>query len=168
MTNKWEDFRSFTQSILTDIQRMVSKAMSEWAMEKLGLNKGGSIFGGSGGFGFTQFSAPSAGSGGGIGMPLWGTPGFGFFASGGIVTRPQLAMIGEVGPEAVIPLGRLRDPAFLDALMSGRSGGGDRGGGSGNGNVVFNVQTPGPAAFKHTSAQLMAQAAVALGRRRRA
>ena len=27
-------------------------------------------------------------------------------AKGGIVTRPTLAMIGEAGPEAVIPLGR--------------------------------------------------------------
>jgi hypothetical protein len=27
-------------------------------------------------------------------------------AAGGIVTRPTLAMIGEAGPEAVVPLGR--------------------------------------------------------------
>jgi phage-related minor tail protein len=27
-------------------------------------------------------------------------------ASGGIVTRPTVALIGEAGPEAVIPLGR--------------------------------------------------------------
>ena len=29
-------------------------------------------------------------------------------AAGGIVTRPTLAMVGEAGPEAVIPLGRGR------------------------------------------------------------
>ena len=29
------------------------------------------------------------------------------FAAGGIVTRPTLAMVGEAGPEAVMPLGRL-------------------------------------------------------------
>ena len=29
-----------------------------------------------------------------------------FMANGGIVRRPTLAMIGERGPEAVIPLGR--------------------------------------------------------------
>lgn len=28
------------------------------------------------------------------------------FAQGGIVTRPTLAMIGEAGPEAVVPLSR--------------------------------------------------------------
>ena len=31
---------------------------------------------------------------------------FGLMAKGGIVTRPGLAMIGEAGPEAVIPLKR--------------------------------------------------------------
>jgi len=34
-------------------------------------------------------------------------------ATGGLVTRPTLAMLGEAGPEAVIPL---RDSALLDAL----------------------------------------------------
>jgi hypothetical protein len=28
------------------------------------------------------------------------------FADGGIVTRPTLAMVGEKGPEAIVPLGR--------------------------------------------------------------
>ena len=42
-----------------------------------------------------------------------------FMAKGGIVTRPTLAMIGESGPEAVIPLGR--------------------GGGMGSMNVTVNV-----------------------------
>ena len=28
------------------------------------------------------------------------------FADGGIVTRPTLAMVGEKGPEAIIPLGK--------------------------------------------------------------
>ena len=29
------------------------------------------------------------------------------FASGGIVTGPTLALIGEAGPEAVVPLGQM-------------------------------------------------------------
>lgn len=47
-----------------------------------------------------------------IELPLVGKPFKGLFgtipmlASGGIVTRPTLAMIGEAGPEAVIPLGK--------------------------------------------------------------
>lgn len=41
-----------------------------------------------------------------------GLPGFGklpFMASGGVVTRPTLAMIGESGPEAVVPLNQAGD-----------------------------------------------------------
>jgi len=45
------------------------------------------------------------------------------FANGGIVTRPTLALIGEAGPEAVIPL----------------SGGG----GLGAGNITINITTTG-------------------------
>jgi hypothetical protein len=37
-------------------------------------------------------------------------------ASGGIVRKPTLAVIGEAGPELVIPLQRLREMAFLDGL----------------------------------------------------
>lgn len=48
----------------------------------------------------------------GFSVPDW-VPGIGgkgftipYLAKGGIVTRPTLAMIGEAGPEAVVPLGR--------------------------------------------------------------
>lgn len=34
-----------------------------------------------------------------------------YLAKGGIVTRPTLAMVGEAGPEAVIPLSRMREPS---------------------------------------------------------
>lgn len=34
------------------------------------------------------------------------TPNIPYLAKGGIVTRPTLAVVGEAGPEAVIPLGR--------------------------------------------------------------
>src|SRR5207244_9564659 len=51
-----------------------------------------------------SFSVPSW-------VPGLGGKGFDFpkitpLASGGIVTRPTLAMIGEAGPEAVVPLSR--------------------------------------------------------------
>lgn len=41
-----------------------------------------------------------------VGGQSIGTPNIPLLASGGIVKRPTLAMIGEAGPEAVIPLGR--------------------------------------------------------------
>ena len=50
-------------------------------------------------------------------------PGFGslvpFMAEGGIITRPTLAVLGEAGPEAVIPLSRGSVPVDF----SGRAGG---------------------------------------------
>lgn len=60
------------------------------------------------------------------GLP--GPPGFlttlskiGLGATGGIVTRPTLAVIGEAGPEAVIPLNRTRGSSPLDSM--GMAGG---------------------------------------------
>jgi phage-related protein len=49
-----------------------------------------------------------AGALGGIDLtPGFDLPGFGgFLAEGGVVTRPTMAVIGEAGPEAVIPLSR--------------------------------------------------------------
>jgi hypothetical protein len=40
-------------------------------------------------------------------------------AKGGIVTRPTIAMIGEAGPEAVIPLSRAGRPANIGAGVTG-------------------------------------------------
>jgi uncharacterized protein YoxC len=54
----------------------------------------------------------------GLGLDGGTSPGSGVigFATGGVVTRPTRALIGEAGPEAVIPLGRL-----LDAIAAGGS-----------------------------------------------
>ncbi len=42
------------------------------------------------------------------------------YGRGGMVSRPTLALLGEAGPEAVIPLGRLGDlTAGLDASSNG-------------------------------------------------
>lgn len=37
-------------------------------------------------------------------------------ASGGIVTQPTLALIGEAGPEAVVPLGQYQPPSIQESL----------------------------------------------------
>jgi hypothetical protein len=42
----------------------------------------------------------------GLGGKGWDVPDIPMLANGGIVTRPTLALIGESGPEAVIPLNR--------------------------------------------------------------
>ena len=49
-------------------------------------------------------------------------PGIPFFADGGIVTRPTLGVIGEAGPEAVIPLNQLgRASAPMRVILEVRS-----------------------------------------------
>lgn len=53
---------------------------------------------------FQARTAQNAGGGFGAAVPGWGA--VPQMAAGGIVTRPTLAMIGERGPEAVVPLGR--------------------------------------------------------------
>lgn len=41
-----------------------------------------------------------------VGQKNWSIDSIPHLASGGVVTRPTLAMIGEAGPEAIVPLGR--------------------------------------------------------------
>jgi phage-related minor tail protein len=60
--------------------------------------------------------------GGGIGGAASAVGNFLHLASGGIVTQPTFALIGEAGPEAVVPL-------------SGMTGSGSFGGGSGSINI---------------------------------
>lgn len=61
------------------------------------------------------------------------TPNLEYLADGGLVTRPTLAVVGEAGPEVVIPLNRLGDfgggrlevdltlsPSVMDTLMMGK------------------------------------------------
>jgi hypothetical protein len=75
----------------------------------------GGLFGGGGGGGFSGYSSTGGGgvfTGGGVdlipspsigGDPAWEFPGM---AEGGLATRPTLRVVGERGPEAVIPLHR--------------------------------------------------------------
>jgi hypothetical protein len=49
------------------------------------------------------FNVPGIGKIGGVTV---GVPDIPLLATGGIVTRPTLAVVGEAGPEAVIPLNR--------------------------------------------------------------
>jgi hypothetical protein len=67
----------------------------------------------------------------GIGGKGFDVPDIPMLAEGGIVTSAQLAMIGERGPEAVIPLSKLSSMGF--------------GGGGNNGqNITVNVMSADP------------------------
>lgn len=61
----------------------------------------------------------------GLGGKGWDVPDIPMLANGGIVTRPTLALVGEAGPEAVVPLSR-------------------RGGGYGGPQITINVQSLDP------------------------
>jgi hypothetical protein len=63
----------------------------------------------------------------GIGGSGFDVPDIPMLAQGGIVTGPQLAMIGESGPEAVIPLSKLGSMGF-----------------GGGGNITVNVNGGDP------------------------
>ena len=55
--------------------------------------------------------------GGSIGGESIGFPQIPYLAAGGIVTRPTLAMVGEAGPEAVIPLGATGSPVEVRVFI---------------------------------------------------
>ncbi len=60
---------------------------------------------------FSSLSSGSAGGGAGSGGGFPATDpgsGMGGYASGGIVTRPTRALVGEAGPEAIIPLSMMK------------------------------------------------------------
>ncbi len=87
------------------------------------------------------------------------------FAAGGVVARPSffptrggLGLVGEAGPEAILPLTRGPD---------GRLGVRSQGGGGGGVNVTFNVTTPDAPSFQRAEAELSAMLARAVARGRR-
>ncbi|MFT5866811.1 MAG: phage-related minor tail protein [Ascidiaceihabitans sp.] len=82
------------------------------------------------------------------------------FANGGIVSsatpfgmRGGMGVMGEAGPEAIMPLARGPDGKL-----------GVRGAGGGASNVVFNISTPDVQGFRRSQNQIAAQMTRALGR----
>ncbi len=85
------------------------------------------------------------------------------FAKGGVVSsatgfamRGGMGLMGEAGPEAIMPLARGAD---------GRLG--VRGGGGGTVSVTMNITTPDAQGFQRSQGQIAAQMARALGRGQR-
>jgi hypothetical protein len=86
------------------------------------------------------------------------------FASGGVVSSPTYfpmrggtGLMGEAGPEAIMPLAR-----GADGKLGVRSGGGGRAV-----NVVMNISTPDAGSFQRSQAQIAAQMGRALARGQR-
>ena len=86
------------------------------------------------------------------------------FASGGIVSSPTYfpmrggaGLMGEAGPEAIMPLAR-----GADGKLGVRSEGGGR-----PVQIVMNIQTPDAQSFQRSQSQIAAQMSRALGRSQR-
>lgn len=82
------------------------------------------------------------------------------FANGGVVSSPTMfpmrgatGLMGEAGPEAIMPLARGPDGKL-----------GVRGGGGGGTTVVMNISTPDAQSFNRSRGQIAAQMNRALGR----
>jgi hypothetical protein len=83
------------------------------------------------------------------------------FANGGVISGPTnfpmrggMGLMGEAGPEAIMPLTR-----GADGKLGVRSSGG-----GGSVNVVMNITTPDAQSFRRSQGQIAAQMSRALGR----
>lgn len=122
------------QSIIDQVNRAIQaiSGLQGSAASKIGA----SVVGGAAG----AINSPGGAASGGIGIPA--------MASGGIVTSPTLALIGEAGPEAVVPLSRM-----------GSFGGG------GGGPIVVNVVVSGSIISQKDMAEQIRKELVRTGQR---
>mgnify|MGYP001569916959 CR=1 FL=1 len=131
----------------------IMAGVSQAAMPAAAFAKGGVVTllppGGAGAFSFAQ--------GGAV------TP----FAQGGIVAAPTYfameggrGLMGEAGPEAILPLKRGSDGALGIAASGGAGGGGPV-------QVVFNITTPDAESFRRSEGQIAAMLARSVGRGQR-
>lgn len=99
------NFAQFTQGILDDLMKIIIRAAIIRPLAE-GLLGGGSDVGG--------FSMPSLGSGSTGATPTYGVGGVYKYAKGGVVSAPTSfaggkGLMGEAGPEAIMPLSRGSD-----------------------------------------------------------
>lgn len=145
---------------LSDALRVVAKSMVDgvynMAMRPVQNAVGGAIAGGIGSLfqGLTPFADGGAFAQGRV-MP---------FAGGGVVTAPTMfpmrggtGLMGEAGPEAIMPLAR-----GADGRLGVMAAGGGR-----PVNVVMNISTPDVDGFRRSQSQIAAQMNRALARGQR-
>ncbi|MEQ1942276.1 phage tail tape measure protein [Mesorhizobium sp. VNQ89] len=145
---------AFSGKELDDILRRIGLNLAGMALEQ-GLKPLQSLAG-------SLFSNLLGGLSGLMPFAKGGVPGHVVpFASGGVVSAPSyfplgrnVGVMGEAGPEAILPLQRSAD---------GRLGVASAGGG-GSVNVVFNVTTPDAPSFRKSEAQVTGMLARAVSR----
>jgi hypothetical protein len=156
-------FNDFVGSVVSQISRLAAQDIAGSLFKGLG--------GGGGGGGgllnlFSSFFGGGSGFGGQTAGGMFTLPGEGY-AKGGAFTNGVVdtttffnpAMMGEAGPEAIMPLAR---------DSSGRLGVRGNGGGA-NVNITFNISTPDANSFRASESQISARmhAAVVAGMRNR-
>ena len=134
------NFDGLLDSFVQTIDRMVAKAAAAQLAESLGINGEG------GGFLGDILGSGSGGGGFDIGGLFSGVGDFfgGFFANGGDVNAGQPIVVGENGPEMIIP--RSNGTVIPN-------------GGSKNINITMNISTPDADSFRKNQRQIMAEAA---------
>lgn len=141
-------------SLLSTASGIVSKIISMVSSAVSSMSSAGSKTAG-GGASSSTGSAPQGSAGSfGYGAEFGGGGGYGTgtipaMADGGIVNGATLAMIGEAGPEAVIPLDR------LNAMMAGSGGGG----------ITVNLFVSGSVATERNLAEGIRRQLVRVGQR---
>jgi len=94
--NMWQGVSNITTSVFEGIKNTVKSSIN-WIIEKINT--------------FIRAANSLAQSGAGaVGLSIPSIPEIPMLAKGGIVNKPTLAMVGENGPEAVIPLSRRNNP----------------------------------------------------------
>jgi hypothetical protein len=135
-----DEVTRFAENLALAIIKAEILASIQGAITTSGFGAAGAAAGG-GGFwdlimslmgmgGGSSASAFNLGGGGGAGgmSTMYGNLWSGFHAEGGITTKPSLGMIGEAGPEAIMPLDKLKgflNTSFSAGAMSGQSSGGN-------------------------------------------
>jgi hypothetical protein len=120
---KFEGFRNIVDSVFSFIKKGVKAGIdgiTSYLQFVLGIYKG--IFNGiaslwNNTFGKLSFKVP--GWVPGIGGKGFDVPNIPMLADGGIVTRPTLALIGEAGAEAVIPLSKMNQGGNIYVTVQG-------------------------------------------------
>jgi hypothetical protein len=135
MKGEWSSLLDMFKNLWDSFLRAIA---DQAAAELTNFFDVGSMFGSNGGKGGGGFSLGNL-------VP--------FLQTGGVVTQPTLAVVGDV-PEAIIPLSKLNDQRFVEG-MSGNTGTSEI-------NLSFQVNTPDIESFKRSQMQLMAQAQTAL------
>ncbi|AVX21591.1 tape measure domain-containing protein [Carboxydocella sporoproducens DSM 16521] len=99
--SKWDGITGVLKSAVNGIIGFINKLIDVWNSLKFTVPK---------------ITLPGGRSFGGFSVGVVQLPKIPFLAKGGIVTGPTLAMVGEAGPEAVVPLSGSRGAAFADQI----------------------------------------------------